>query len=365
MASLHHEVKPLPPKNVDYSVLLSDLGEARASIGQLEGSLANPRVKRELLVTPFMTKEAVQSSAIEGTVASLEDVMRYEASHKALESEELRNDAQEIINYRKALDAAMEELQQRAIGENLLKKSHFVLMDSVRGQGKRRGEFRRGPVWVGKKGAPIEEATYVPPKAEDVRPLMKNWEEYINSRDETDPTIQIAIAHYQFEAIHPFMDGNGRVGRMVIPLFLCERGLLSAPVLYVSEYFEAARDEYLDALRAVDNEGNWVKWIKFFLRAATVQAGRTLNTLLDVEELYEELSSRVDGFGLAYGRPMLDLIFKQPIVTSKYLKDNLDASGPTVYRLLERFSEAELINEVTQRERNRIYVFGKLLGILR
>lgn len=211
------------PVDIEYEELIPQLARANHELGNLSGSLLHPGVNPQLLITPLLTKEAVLSSSIEGTVATVEEVFRYEADQAALDSEELRHDAHEIINYRRAIEVALDELNRRAIGENVLKKAHEILLDSVRGRRKNRGSFRRVQVFIGSPGTTIGEATFVPAPAEEIPRLMRNWEAYINSGNEKDHLVQIAVAHYQFEAIHPFLDGNGRIGRLVIPLFLCER----------------------------------------------------------------------------------------------------------------------------------------------
>lgn len=258
----------LPPK-IDYSELIEDIAKSHRELGNLSGSLIHPVINPNLLITPLLTKEAVLSSSIEGTVATVEDVFRYEAEDTALQDEEIRRDALEIVNYRHALEEAIDELDKRAIGENLLKRAHYILLDSVRGSRKNRGHFRREMVFIGRPSSSIEDASFIPAPPEKIPELMKNWESYINSTEEKDPLVQIAVAHYQFEAIHPFLDGNGRIGRLIIPLFLCDRKLLNYPILYISEFFDNERDSYIDSLRAVDDNQDWSQWIIFFFDRLT------------------------------------------------------------------------------------------------
>lgn len=359
-----HIPAKLPPE-IDLSDIVKEIGDARHQVGRLQGALLRSRVSRELLTTPLVTKEAVQSSAIEGTVASMQDVFQFEADEASVKSEELRRDAQEILNYRRALEAAIEEIAQRAIGENLLKKTHLILMSSVRGENKRRGEFRKSQIWVGKRNAPIEEAEYIPPPPDQLTELLGNWEQYINSQSEPDPLVQIAVAHYQFEAIHPFLDGNGRIGRLLIPLFLVDRGLLPAPVIYVSDYFEKNRSEYLQALRDVDSGKKWNEWLRFFLTAIQIKAMETTITLSDVELLYLKYRGTVDTFHSPFGRPMLDALFRLPIVDYRYLVNRLGASNVTVYNLLEKFEEAGILYEITGKQRNRQYALVELIDLMR
>lgn len=355
---------PLLPPRVDYSELITSIGDAREEIGNLSGSLLHPVVNPQLLVTPLLTKEAVVSSSIEGTLATLEQVFRYEVENKSLENEELRRDAQEIVNYRKALEESLSQLEKRAIGENLLKKAHFILLDSVRGSRKDRGNFRKEIVYVGKPGDRIEDASFIPAPPEKIPELFKNWEKYINSKKEKDPLVQIAVAHYQFEAIHPFLDGNGRIGRLIIPLFLCDRKMLRYPILYISEYFEENRSDYIEALRSVDVDSDWITWIKFFLLGLKTQALRTQESVLKIIYLYNEIRETVQKMGSVYGVPMLDFIFSRPIVNYPVLKSYLEASHQTVYNLLSKFENEDILVEISDQKRNRIYIFRDLFGIL-
>ena len=353
----------LPPK-LEYDGLIREIGDAHRELGNLAGSIRHPIINPNLLITPLLTKEAVLSSAIEGTVATIEQVFRFEADETTLEDEELRRDAQEIVNYRHALEASMDEIQKRAIGENLLKQAHYILLNSVRGSRKNRGYFRTQVVFIGKPGSSIEDASFIPAPPEKIPELMRNWEEYINSQEEQDPLVQIAVAHYQFEAIHPFLDGNGRIGRLVIPLFLCDRGLLPNPILYISEYFETHRDAYIDALRAVEEEKDWNGWIRFFLKGLHIQAARTRESVSKIMALYETLRGRINEYGLVYGIPMLDAIFIRPVVHYKYLKHVLGASPQTIYNLLDKFVEEQILFQLAGRKRNRIYIFKELLELL-
>lgn len=353
------------PVDIKYDELIPQLARSNHELGNLSGSLLHPGVNPQLLITPLLTKEAVLSSSIEGTVATVEEVFRYEADQATLENEELRQDAHEIVNYRKALEAALDELNRRTIGENLLKKAHEILLDSVRGQRKNRGCFRRGQVFIGSPGATINNATFIPAPAEEIPRLMKNWEFYINSGEEKDPLVQIAVAHYQFEAIHPFLDGNGRIGRLVIPLFLCERKLLPSPILYVSEFFESNREEYIQALRGVDQDNSWTAWIRFFLRAIEVQALRTQRSVLKIMSLYEDLMDNMNTFSSSYCRPMLDAIFVRPVVNFSYLRSVLRASPQTIYNLIAKFEKAGILIQLGERKRNRLYIFIQLMNLLR
>ena len=358
-------VPPSLPPEIDYSQLIEDITKSHRALGNLSGLLLHPVINPNLLITPLLTKEAVLSSAIEGTVATIEDVFRHEADERDIQDEKIRRDVQEIVNYRRAIEQSMHEFEKRAIGENLLKQAHYILLDSVRGSKKNRGYYRKELVHIGRPGSPVENATFIPAPPDLIPDLMNNWEFYINSTNEKDPLVQIAVAHYQFEAIHPFLDGNGRIGRIIIPLFLCERKILFHPVLYISEFFETHRNAYIDSLRAVDENGDWIQWVRFFLTGLQIQALRTQTSVLKILNLYQDLKQKVASMGSLYGGQLLDIVFVRPVVTYSYLKDNLGASPQTVYNLINKFVKEGILIEMTDRKRNRSFVFSDLLNILR
>ncbi|MEA2087062.1 MAG: Fic family protein [Candidatus Caldatribacteriota bacterium] len=354
----------LPPK-IDYTNLIKEIGQAHNSLGKLNGLLINIP-NPGLLTTPLLTKEAVLSSRIEGTQATLEDVFKYEAEEKISEEGEIEKDVREIINYRKAMSLAIDELKNRPIGENLIKKIHFHLLSSVRGANKNRGNLRRIQVYIAAPGTPIKEATYIPPPITEIPSLLSNWESYINSEQEKDPLVQMGVAHYQFEAIHPFMDGNGRIGRLLIPLFLYQRKLLSYPLLYISEFFEKNRKDYYDLLRRVSEEEDWENWIRFFLTALTDQSLKTQVTVLEIIALHNNLKNKIAAINSAYAINLLDVIFTTPIVSFASVKKRLKTkSYQTIYNLLTKFINIGILKEVSGRKRNRIYVFQQLLDVLK
>jgi len=354
----------LPPK-IDYAPLIKEIGQAQNALGQLNGLLVNIP-NPGLLMTPLLTKEAVLSSKIEGTQATLEDVLKYEAEEKKTEEDAQEKDIKEIVNYRSAMRAAIEELGKRPISENLIKSVHHCLLDSVRGTNKERGNFRKVQVYIGKPGTTIEEASYVPPPSAEILPLLRNWEEYINSDREKDTLIQIGVAHYQFEAIHPFMDGNGRIGRLLIPLFLYQRNLLSHPLLYISEYFEANRADYYSLLNGVSEKGDWDSWLRFFLRAVATQSLKTQATALEMLNLYARLKTEISGINAVFAVSLLDIIFATPIISFASIKKRVKAkSYQTIYNLLDKFIKVGILHAVPGRKRNRIFVFKQLLDILK
>lgn len=358
-------IPPRLPPEVDYSSLIKEIGPAHDALGKLNGllvKLPNP----DLLTTPLITKEAVLSSRIEGTQATLEEVLKYEAEDKNTEVGEKEKDIKEIINYRRAMNSAVDGIKKKPIGENLIKNLHDILLDSVRGANKNRGDFRRMQVYIGVPGTPIEEASYVPPPITEIPHLLGNWEKYINTDDEKDLLVQIGVAHYQFEAIHPFMDGNGRIGRLLIPLFLYERNLLSHPLLYISEYFEENRKDYYALLNRVSEKGDWEPWLRFFLVAITVQSRKTQETIVKMLDLYDNLKGKIAAVNSIYAIQLLDIIFEKPIISFSTINERLKAmSNQTIYNLIRKFEKIGIVKEKSGRKRNRVYVFEALMEILK
>jgi len=356
-------VPPKLPPRINCSRLVRKIGKARGAIGELNGLLVNTP-NRDLISAPLINKEAVLSSRIEGTQATLEDVLMYEAQGTTSEKNEKEKDIREIINYRTALRVGMDKLKKESFNETTIRKLHHVLLNSVRGADKARGHLRRKQVYVLSRGLSIENATYVPPPPEKVPSLLDNWTNYINSEVEQDPLVQIGIAHYQFEAIHPFMDGNGRIGRLLIPLSLYKKKLLSYPLLYVSEFFEKNRESYYALLSGVSTNGEWEKWLDYFLSALLVQAAKTQETVLKMVLLYEKLRASVRKLNSVYAFGLLDVIFANPILSATLVIKLLGASRQTVYNLLEKFTKEKILIKMPNGKRNRVYVFRELLKIV-
>ncbi|MDD5409480.1 MAG: Fic/DOC family N-terminal domain-containing protein [Candidatus Omnitrophica bacterium] len=354
----------LPPK-IDYSFLIKEIGQAHDALGQLNGLLVNIP-NPSLLTTPLLTKEAVLSSRIEGTQATLKEVFEYEAEAKSSEEDAKERDVREIINYRRAMDIAIDELAKRQIGENLLKRIHHILLYSARGAHKDRGQFRKSQVYIGPPNSTIDEATYIPPPPAEILSLLSNWEAYINLESEKDVLVQIGVAHYQFEAIHPFMDGNGRIGRLIIPLFLYQRKLLSHPLLYISEYFESRRSDYYGLLNGISGGEGWENWLKFFLQAVTVQSLKTQGAVLKILVLYRKLKDEIAQVNAVHAVSLLDIIFASPVISFVSIKKRIRArSYQTIYNLLNKFVALGILKETPGRKRNRIFIFQQLLDILK
>jgi len=261
--------EPLPIQNLDWPSLVSILGKANravASFGGILYGIPNP----DVLLSPLTTQEAVLSSRIEGTQADFEDVLKFEAG-EPVAGESRQADIHEIINYRKALRRANDLLKDKPFCLNTLLELHDILLKDVRGFDKSPGRFRTSQNWIGPNGTPIEQAKFIPPSPAILMEHLYAWEKYYHS-DEPDPLVQLAIIHAQFEILHPFKDGNGRIGRMIVPLFLYEKKLLNHPSFYLSAYFDAHLEEYIARLRALGQPGSWDAWVNFFLKAIVAQA---------------------------------------------------------------------------------------------
>jgi Fic family protein len=329
----------------------------------LDGILTNVP-NPDLLTTPLLTKEAVLSSRIEGTQATVRDVFEYEAGNTfdAIAAE--RSGVEEVVNYRQAMHHGLTLLRKTPVSENLIKSIHATLMRSGRGHHRMPGEFRRAEVYVGTPDAP-ELARYVPPLPTAIPELFKNLGDYMNQGPEKDGLIQIGVTHYQFEAIHPFMDGNGRIGRLLIPLMLYQQKRLSHPLIYISEFFEEHRTEYYDRLAAVSERGDWEGWLKFFLAGLTTQATKTQATALSILGLYDRLKGDVASINSRYSIGLLDIIFAHPIVSASSVTDKLGArASETSYSLIRKFVAKGILKDASEQKRNRSYVFKALIDLL-
>lgn len=355
---------PLPPK-LRYDRFVTSLIKAHDAISRLDGMLAhlpNPR----LLSRTLSTKEAVLSSQIEGTQATLHDVLELEARGQIEQKSEKGRDVKEIINYRTALEYGMAQLSKRPLSENLTKELHKILLHSVRGHSKDPGEFRRMEVYIGKIGLGREHASYVPPQPQHISGLMSNLDRYINGEGERDPLVQIAVGHYQFEAIHPFLDGNGRVGRLLITLALFEKKLLLHPFIYVSEYFEENRREYYDLLRDVSEHEKWEEWIEYFLVGLDVQARKAQEASRRILDLHKVMKESITVLHSQYAHDVLDALFLNPYATSAIIRKNAKIrNNQTLFALIKKFQEAGILRDITPNmRRNKLYRFDALAKIL-
>ena len=354
--------KPLPPDpplqwDTGLLKLLSDATAAAGRLDGMAGGLPNP----DLFVASYIRREAVLSSQIEGTQSSLDDILAHEVEARMTG---LPSDIAETVNYVRAMRLGLGLLDELPLSGRLIRRMHGALMKGVRGQERSPGEFRTTQNWVGPAGCTLETAAFVPPSPDDLPAAIKDFEVFLN--DGEDPPLVLAgLAHAQFETIHPFLDGNGRVGRLLITLLLVERRVLARPLLYLSLFLKQNRSEYYDRLNAIRTQGDWEGWMKFFLTGVAVTAKdavRVAAELSSLTESHRRMATRRD-FG-KYGWPMLDLLAEQPVITIKYASARLGATPTTVGRLLDRMVSMRIVDEITGQRRNRVYRYSPFLDIL-
>lgn len=341
------EPHSLPLTDLDWRHLLPLVGRANAALARYDGLLAgipNPAV----MLSPLTTQEAVLSSKIEGTQATVDEVLEQEAG--MLKEGEKYKDIQEISNYRTALYQARAYLEDYPIRLSFVRELHRTLMTSVRGEDKTPGQFRLDQNWIGKMGCSMGDATFVPPNPLQLPDHLRAWEAYLDS-DDVDFLIQTAVVHAQFELLHPFKDGNGRIGRILIPLFLYQKKVLSQPMFYLSEYLEAHRDEYYARLKGISAENGWNGWIAFFLRATTQQAAQNAQRVAAIQALYEEMKVAIQATTRSqYTVHLLDAIFSKPVFRTSDLAQRLtDEHGiheKTAPALLRQLRDAGILREI-------------------
>lgn len=365
MAPVHYHKGKFPPsiESLDMAHLLPLIGPANAAVARYDGVL-HGIPDADVLLSPLMAQEAVLSSKIEGTQATLGEVLEFEAAEETATGAK-RDDIQEVLNYRKAMRRAVELLNSLPLSQRLIRNTHEVLLEGVRGTNKAPGEYRRVQNWIGPAGTQLEGARYVPPSADQVPELMSGWERYVHE-DAPDKLLQLAILHAEFEAIHPFLDGNGRIGRLLVPLFLMDKGLLSSPSFYVSGYLEARRDEYYERLLAVSRDGDWTRWCAFFLAALKEQAQANERKAKAVQELYEAKKTWiVEQTHSQYAVKALDWFFGQPIFATPTFIRSVDIPERTAKRLVREARDGGLLHQVRPRHGRSpaVYCFPELLEI--
>lgn len=362
-------MKPYEPQNLPLSDIAWDdlvplIGRSNAALARYDGILAgiiNPAV----LLSPLTTQEAVLSSRIEGTQASLEEVLEFEADPKGEIEPSKHADINEIINYRRAMSQAVVSLGTRPLCLNLIRELHGILLDSVRGRNKAPGEFRRVQNFIGPPGCSLEDATFVPPSADRLLPCLDNWEKYLHFQ-EKDLLVQLAVAKAQFELIHPFLDGNGRLGRMLVPLFLFAKKLLPEPVFYISAYFESHRELYYDRLRGVSSNGEWNGWINFFLTAVIEQSHANCLKAKQILALYERMKREVpDATRSQYAVQAIDALFYRPIFLGPDFIKRSGIPRDSGMRILNNLRKKGLISPIRERRGRQatVYAFTELIRV--
>ena len=349
----------LPPELNWSPSLVSILAEAERNLGKL-ASLGLSAATLNLLVQSFIRREAVVSTRIEGTRASLSDLYTYEAQQ--ISFLEPDSDADEIHNYVEALGFGLEGLQTLPVSLRLIRELHARLMKNVRGEHLAPGEFRHSQNWIGPAGCTLQNSPYVPPPVKEMIASLAELESFIYAPSELPNLVRVALIHYQFEAIHPFLDGNGRLGRLLIILLLHTWDMLPQPLLYLSAYFEANRQEYYDRLLAVSQQGRWEDWLHFFLMGVSVQSRDAIQRIIQLRTLYDAYIEQLQTERAAERLiQTLDLLFERPIVTVRQVEAALEVPYRSAARYVDKFVQIGILKEITGRERNRIFQAGQIL----
>jgi len=350
---------PLPPVLDWTPPLIGALSEADRLLGRLAGEgarLPNPHV----LIRLFVQREAVLSSRIEGTQATLGELLAAEAGATV---DRGPDDLREVGNYVIALEYGISRLKKLPISVRLVRELHQKLMSGVRGHQAAPPEFRKVQNWIGRPGSTIATATYIPPPPGEVQPCLADWEQFLN-RSNLPPLVNVALAHYQFEAIHPFLDGNGRVGRLLITLFLIERKILPAPLLYLSAFFEASRRDYYEALRAISERGAWNEWLEYFLLGVARTSEDALSRASRINQMLDQWQERVSGESTNTPLRVVELLGSNPYITITGAADKLGVAFTTAQRAIERLERSGIVKPVSKAKRDRVYCAEKLLQAL-
>ncbi|AGG07387.1 hypothetical protein C1O63_1473 [Dehalococcoides mccartyi] len=350
---------PLPPRLEWDTALVSHVSRADLAVGTLSGlgeTLPNPH----LLIYPFIRREAVLSSRIEGTQSSLSDLLLFEATQV-----EKQRDVKEVQNYVRAMEYGLKRLTELPLSLRFIRELHGILMEGVRGEHATRGDFRQSQNWIGAAGATLNEATFVPPPVTEMQDCLNELEKFLHGDTELPPLVQAAMVHYQFETIHPFLDGNGRIGRLLVTLLLCQKNVLAKPLLYLSAFFEQHRPEYYDLLLKVSQNGAWREWIEFFLKAVTEQSDDAVSRarrLLDLLRGYSQTAREKRLSPTAV--QLVELIFMKPVLNAKTAQEFLKVSYPSAQYALSSLKEAGILAEITGRKRDKAYAAKEVLKAL-
>lgn len=354
---------PLPP-NPPIALsgeLVAKLVEANKKLAALDGLSARiPNM--DLFVSMYVRKEALLSSQIEGTQCTLDDILN------PLMEENTNRNISDVVNYIKATEFALNRLHSLPLCNRLIKETHAVLMEGVRGQEKSPGEFRYSQNWIGGQGSTIQNARYIPPNPEDMQTAMSDLEKYMNGDDSLDPLIQAALIHYQFETTHPFLDGNGRVGRLLITLFLMEKGILSRPALYISYFLKMNRIEYYDRMTQVRKTGDYEQWVMFFLQALSDSAGDAIQTIDALTALHNQSVARLGAFSKRQQTNLLKLfayIETNPIIDIQKTAAALGLSYNTVSKMVTILVDEGILRQTDKAGKAKIYSYADYLDILR
>ena len=357
---LPSSLPPRPELNID-SEMINLLSQANRLIGRLEEKSYHIP-DRDLFVSMYIRKEALLSSQIEGTQATLDDIFDpYLEDNK-------NQEVADVINYVKALNYANERIKSLPISNRLLKEVHSILLDGIRGEEKNPGEYRSSQNWIGPKGSNLRNSIFVPPNVIDMKNAMSDLEKFIHYDNSLDILIKIALIHYQFETIHPFLDGNGRIGRLMINLLLKDSKVLSYDTLYISYYLKRNRAEYYDRLMAVRLKGHYEQWVKFFLKGVTVSslnAIKCIDALLNLHNSNYSLITNNTGRAKTTVLKVFHLFESNPISDIRKISDAIDVSFKSTSNAISLLVDLNIIKQITNKERNRVYIYEVYLDILR
>lgn len=350
---------PNPPIELNKDIV-DLLVKANKQLALLEGiSSRIPNI--HLFISMYVRKEALMSSQIEGTQATLEDVL------DPMLEENTNRPVGDVVNYIKATDFAINRLKELPLCNRLIKEAHEVLLQGVRGQNKSPGEFRHSQNWIGAAGCNLQNARYIPPSVEDMIQAMSDLEKYINGDDELDVLIRAGLIHYQFETIHPFLDGNGRIGRLLITLFLMEKKVLSTPALYISYFLKKNRIEYYDRMNEVRLKGNYEQWIKFFLEAVYESAKDAVETIDKLTVLHDNYCLKIEGFGRRAKNAMrvFEYLESNPIIEIQKTAKELDVAFNTMSSIVKDLTSIGVLEQTSTQSRNRTFAYKEYLEILK
>lgn len=365
LAYVPASLPPMPPVALDGEAI-DLLSRADQALGRLDG-IATLLPNSDLFVGMYVRKEALLSSQIEGIDSTLDEIIRFEEGEEPSEGKRLRDTA-EVVNYVRALNYGINRLAELPLSLRLLREIHAELMRGMRGEGKAPGEFRRSQNWIDGPGANLANATFVPPPVPDMKEALDSFEKFLHERRErADRThypviVECALVHAQFETIHPFLDGNGRLGRLLIALLLHERGVLSRPLLYISLYLKGNRLEYYDRLTAVRKNGDWEGWMKFFLRGVQQTGLDAAETAKNVVAFREHAVRTASSLG-SNELKLLEFLFGHPLTDIQTAQKQLGVSYNTAAGAISRLEKAELLKEITGAKRNRIFRFAVYLDL--
>ncbi len=341
--------------------VLQLLSQADRELGRLD-MYSNYIPNIDLFISMHVLKEATQSSKIEGTQTNMDDAL--------LEREDIpldkRDDWEEVQNYIKAMESAIQALEKLPLSSRLVRETHKILLQGVRGQKKQPGQFRKSQNWIG--GATINDALFIPPVHTMISELMSDIEKFIHNEDLFFPELlKIALVHYQFETIHPFLDGNGRVGRLIIPLYLIDKNILKKPILYLSDFMEKHRKLYYDNLMIVREKNNITQWFKFFLVGIIETAKKGITTFDGIMQLQRQNDEKIQQFGsrMSNAQKVMNYLYQRPIINAETVSKTAGISMPSSYRIIELLERAEILKEITGSQRGRLYVFENYLNLCR